>query len=277
MDTNTSENCNERLARAELERLNIFHDHDNALRGASEGARQHFWRAVTGNRAVPFTPTNLLDALDDLTPREHDITIMRHGLNSKYAHTLEAVAQRFAVTRNRVAALELRAKKKLSKMIDPTGAPSDEPFALCAEALEDATRRSKDSQWWTTRADVPKIDPAWYDLTVEQERAARRHEVEQEQLAIWRIWRAAPPNARQQALAMVGIDNLTFSQLCLMFVAFTARERETFELRTGIVGPGYTARELAKHLEIGPQELSPMIKNILKSLRQDHKLMTEQD
>ena len=54
--------------------------------------------------------------LDKLTPRERDVVRMRFGLDDGYAHTLEEVGQRFAVTRERVRQIELRALKKLRRM-----------------------------------------------------------------------------------------------------------------------------------------------------------------
>ena len=58
-----------------------------------------------------------LDAiLEKLTPRERDVVRMRFGLEDGYAHTLEEVGQRFAVTRERVRQIELRALKKLRRM-----------------------------------------------------------------------------------------------------------------------------------------------------------------
>ncbi|MBV9850387.1 MAG: sigma-70 family RNA polymerase sigma factor [Armatimonadetes bacterium] len=54
--------------------------------------------------------------LDKLTQRERDVVRMRFGLDDGYAHTLEEVGQRFAVTRERVRQIELRALKKLRRM-----------------------------------------------------------------------------------------------------------------------------------------------------------------
>ena len=54
--------------------------------------------------------------LDKLTQRERDVVRMRFGLEDGYAHTLEEVGQRFAVTRERVRQIELRALKKLRRM-----------------------------------------------------------------------------------------------------------------------------------------------------------------
>jgi len=54
--------------------------------------------------------------MDKLTPRERDVVRMRFGLDDGYAHTLEEVGQRFAVTRERVRQIELRALKKLRRM-----------------------------------------------------------------------------------------------------------------------------------------------------------------
>ncbi len=54
--------------------------------------------------------------LDKLTERERAVVRMRFGLDDGYAHTLEEVGQRFAVTRERVRQIELRALKKLRRM-----------------------------------------------------------------------------------------------------------------------------------------------------------------
>ncbi len=67
--------------------------------------------------AVNLIRREQLDAvLDKLTPRERDVVRMRFGLDDGYAHTLEEVGQRFAVTRERVRQIELRALKKLRRM-----------------------------------------------------------------------------------------------------------------------------------------------------------------
>lgn len=67
--------------------------------------------------AVNLIRREQLDAvLEKLTPRERDVVRMRFGLDDGYAHTLEEVGQRFAVTRERVRQIELRALKKLRRM-----------------------------------------------------------------------------------------------------------------------------------------------------------------
>ena len=67
--------------------------------------------------AVNLIRREQLDAvLDKLTPRERDVVRMLFGLDDGYAHTLEEVGQRFAVTRERVRQIELRALKKLRRM-----------------------------------------------------------------------------------------------------------------------------------------------------------------
>lgn len=67
--------------------------------------------------AVNLVRREQLDAvLNNLTPRERDVVRMRFGLDDGYAHTLEEVGQRFAVTRERVRQIELRALKKLRRM-----------------------------------------------------------------------------------------------------------------------------------------------------------------
>ncbi len=55
-------------------------------------------------------------ALNNLTPRERSVVWMRFGLEDGCTHTLEEVGQRFAITRERVRQIELRALKKLRRM-----------------------------------------------------------------------------------------------------------------------------------------------------------------
>lgn len=70
-----------------------------------------------GDAAVNLIRREQLDqVLDKLTPRERDVVRLRFGLEDGYAHTLEEVGQRFAVTRERVRQIELRALKKLRRM-----------------------------------------------------------------------------------------------------------------------------------------------------------------
>jgi RNA polymerase primary sigma factor len=70
-----------------------------------------------GDAAVNLIRREQLDAvLDKLTQRERDVVRLRFGLEDGYAHTLEEVGQRFAVTRERVRQIELRALKKLRRM-----------------------------------------------------------------------------------------------------------------------------------------------------------------
>lgn len=54
--------------------------------------------------------------LNNLTPRERGIVRMRFGLDDGYAHTLDEVGHRFAVTRERVRQIELGALKKMRRM-----------------------------------------------------------------------------------------------------------------------------------------------------------------
>lgn len=70
-----------------------------------------------GDAAVNLIRREQLDAvLEKLTSRERDVVRLRFGLEDGYAHTLEEVGQRFAVTRERVRQIELRALKKLRRM-----------------------------------------------------------------------------------------------------------------------------------------------------------------
>jgi RNA polymerase primary sigma factor len=70
-----------------------------------------------GDAAVNLIRREQLDqVLEKLTQRERDVVRMRFGLEDGYAHTLEEVGQRFAVTRERVRQIELRALKKLRRM-----------------------------------------------------------------------------------------------------------------------------------------------------------------
>ncbi len=54
--------------------------------------------------------------LGNLTSRERNVIWMRYGLDDGFMHTLEEVGQRFAVTREGVRQIELRALKKLRRM-----------------------------------------------------------------------------------------------------------------------------------------------------------------
>ncbi len=54
--------------------------------------------------------------LGSLTPRERDVLWMRYGFADGFMHTLEEVGQHFAVTRERVRQIELRALEKLRRM-----------------------------------------------------------------------------------------------------------------------------------------------------------------
>jgi RNA polymerase primary sigma factor len=70
-----------------------------------------------GDAAVNLIRREQLDqVLEKLTQRERDVVRLRFGLEDGYTHTLEEVGQRFAVTRERVRQIELRAIKKLRRM-----------------------------------------------------------------------------------------------------------------------------------------------------------------
>lgn len=53
------------------------------------------------------------EALDQLTPRERDVLIMRFGLEDGCSRTLEEVGRHFRVTRERIRQIEAKALKKL--------------------------------------------------------------------------------------------------------------------------------------------------------------------
>ena len=55
----------------------------------------------------------IADILDTLSVRERDVILMRYGLVDGRAHTLEEVAQRFHVTRERIRQIEQKTLKKL--------------------------------------------------------------------------------------------------------------------------------------------------------------------
>ncbi|MFQ3668308.1 MAG: sigma-70 family RNA polymerase sigma factor [Fimbriimonadaceae bacterium] len=57
--------------------------------------------------------TRIADILDTLSVRERDVILMRYGLLDGRAHTLEEVAKRFQVTRERIRQIEQKTLKKL--------------------------------------------------------------------------------------------------------------------------------------------------------------------
>lgn len=54
-------------------------------------------------------------ALDELTPREKDVILLRYGLNGDEPKTLEEVGRELEVTRERVRQIEASALAKLRK------------------------------------------------------------------------------------------------------------------------------------------------------------------
>ena len=57
----------------------------------------------------------LLAALEDLTPREKDVIMLRYGMDGDEPRTLEEVGRALAVTRERVRQIETSALSKLRK------------------------------------------------------------------------------------------------------------------------------------------------------------------
>jgi RNA polymerase primary sigma factor len=55
----------------------------------------------------------LLQAIEDLPPREKEIIMLRYGLKDGIMHTLEEVGKIFGITRERVRQLEIKALEKL--------------------------------------------------------------------------------------------------------------------------------------------------------------------
>jgi RNA polymerase primary sigma factor len=53
------------------------------------------------------------EVLDTLTPRERRVIQLRFGLNDGHQRTLEEVGKRFALTRERIRQIEVRALHKL--------------------------------------------------------------------------------------------------------------------------------------------------------------------
>ncbi len=59
----------------------------------------------------------ILGLLEKLDERERRILVLRFGLNSEEPHTLEEVAQEFAITRERVRQIEASSLKKIREML----------------------------------------------------------------------------------------------------------------------------------------------------------------
>ncbi|MFC1615039.1 sigma-70 family RNA polymerase sigma factor [Patescibacteria group bacterium] len=55
----------------------------------------------------------VIEILDDLSPKERKILEMRHGLNDGVMHTLEEVGREFGVTRERIRQIEAKAHEKI--------------------------------------------------------------------------------------------------------------------------------------------------------------------
>jgi len=55
----------------------------------------------------------VVEILDDLSPKERKILEMRHGLNDGIMHTLEEVGREFGVTRERIRQIEAKAHEKI--------------------------------------------------------------------------------------------------------------------------------------------------------------------
>ena len=56
---------------------------------------------------------HLTEVMNDLSPREQQILIMRFGLKDGVTHTLERVGQRFGVTRERIRQIEAKALERI--------------------------------------------------------------------------------------------------------------------------------------------------------------------
>jgi RNA polymerase primary sigma factor len=57
--------------------------------------------------------TKLMQAIEDLPPREKEIIMLRYGLKDGIMHTLEEVGKIFGITRERVRQLEIKALERL--------------------------------------------------------------------------------------------------------------------------------------------------------------------
>jgi len=55
----------------------------------------------------------VMEILDDLSPKERKILEMRHGLMDGIMHTLEEVGKEFGVTRERIRQIEAKAHEKI--------------------------------------------------------------------------------------------------------------------------------------------------------------------
>ncbi|MEM5782678.1 MAG: sigma-70 family RNA polymerase sigma factor [Candidatus Aenigmatarchaeota archaeon] len=55
----------------------------------------------------------LLEAIEDLPPKEKRIIMLRYGLEDGIMHTLEEIGKIFGITRERVRQLEIKALERL--------------------------------------------------------------------------------------------------------------------------------------------------------------------
>ena len=57
--------------------------------------------------------TKLQEALETLSPREREVLTLRFGLEGNQPHTLEAISQKFGVSRERIRQIERKALYKI--------------------------------------------------------------------------------------------------------------------------------------------------------------------
>jgi RNA polymerase primary sigma factor len=85
----------------------------------------------------------IADVLKTLTPREETIVKMRFGLQDGSDHTLEEIGQHFALTRERIRQIEVKALRKLRH---PSRSHRLRLFAPCVETLSDEGNRTESEE-----------------------------------------------------------------------------------------------------------------------------------
>jgi DNA-directed RNA polymerase alpha subunit len=99
-------------------------------------------------KVIGFTPALAKEILETLTPREENVLKMRFGLDDGERKSLAQVAERYAVSKERIRQIEAKALRKLRhpsrlEKIIPVRTVRQEIVYICekcqAESLEDQT------------------------------------------------------------------------------------------------------------------------------------------